>query len=343
MRSKRLAVVWLLAGALFGSLIWAPASPAGLVTVGAKLPMEVIDNTIISCPKSCVVTNPSAAGGSADVVPVDGVVVHWRLYRGSKPTTASPNPGYRLRLLTPLADAYLAAGTSSVGVPAAFNTVEVFSTHLPVKAGQLIALEVTNDDSDLRFGFSGSATSVFLEPSIHDGGTAPENLAWEDGFLFPFNADVLPPPRIHRVNPSSGSFARETRMTVTGDNFTEVTGVAVDERPVAFTVDSESQISAVTPPLTQLGSAPVTVATAAGSVSSTFDYEGCVVPKLKAKSLKASRKMLAQRQCKLGEVRKRHGATAKTGRVKRQRPPRGTVLPLGGTVEVALGLHSAKR
>jgi hypothetical protein len=341
MRRKRLAFSWPLAGTLFALLVWVPASQAGMVTVGAKLPMEVSENTIISCPKSCVVTNPIAASGAADVVPVDGVIVRWRLYRGSKPTPFS-HPGYRLRVLTPLAGAYLAAGTSSLGVPAVFSAVETFSAHLPVKAGQLIALEVTNDDSDLRFGVSAAATSVFLEPSIPDGATAPEDLAWEDGFLFPFNADILPPPRIDRVNPSSGSFARGTNVTVTGDNFAEVAGVTVDGQPVKFTVDSDSQISAVTPPLKQLGSVPVTVATAAGSVASTFDYEGCVVPKLKAKSLKASRKVLDQRQCKLGEVRKRHGATAKTGSVKRQRPLRGAVLPLGGKVEVALGLDSAK-
>lgn len=315
-----------------------------MVTVGAQLPMKVAENFVIGCPDSCAVTNPVAPGGASDVSRVDGVILRWRLYRGSAPTPGFEHPGYRLRVLTPVAGGYLGAGTSSLSVPAGVGTVETFSTFLSVKAGQLIALEAENGDSDIRFGFSDAASSVFLEPTIADGETGTDNPAWEDGYLFPFNAEILPPPQIDRVSPSGGSFATSTKVTVTGQNFAEVTSVTVGGQAVEFTVDSETQLSAVVPPREQLGSVPVKVVTVAGSVDAAtgFRYEGCVVPKLKEKPLSAVRKVLDRRKCRLGEVRMRHGATSKTGRVKRQHPRRGTVLPLAGKVEVALGLDSAK-
>lgn len=326
------------------SLAGAGGAQAGIVTVGARLPMKVAENFVIGCPESCAVTNPIAPGGASDVSPVDGVILRWRLDRGSVPTPGFEHPGYRLRVLAPLGSGYFGAGTSSLSVPAGAGTVETFSTFLPVKAGQLIALEAENGDSGIRFGFSEAASSVFLEPTIADGETGTENPGWEDGYLFPFNADILPPPQIDRVSPSGGSFATSTKVTVTGQNFAEVTSVTVDGQAVEFTVDSETQLSAVVPPREQLGSVPVKVVTAAGSVDAAngFSYEGCVVPKLKEKPLKAVRKVLDRRKCMLGEVRKRYGATSKTGRVKRQHPRRGTVLPLGGKVEVALWLDPAK-
>ncbi|HET6997325.1 MAG TPA: IPT/TIG domain-containing protein [Solirubrobacterales bacterium] len=322
-------------------LAFATSSQAATVTVGARLPMDVVENVVIGCSESCVVTNPTAPDGASDLSPVDGVILRWRLYRGSAPSPEGPDPGYRLRVLTPFAGGYLAAGTSSLAVPTRFDAVETFSTYLPVRAGQLIALEALNHDSSLRFGFSKAATSVFLEPAIADGEDAPEQPVWEDGYLFPFNADVLPPPRIYGVSPSGGSVGSSANVIVRGDNFAEVGSVIFGGQPVEFTVDSESQITAKAPPGTQIGPVAVTVTTIAGRAEAAggYRYDGCVVPKLKGKSLKAARNALRLSKCRLGDVRRRHGATARTGRVKRQGLPRGAVLPPDAPVEVALGLN----
>jgi hypothetical protein len=307
--------------------------------------MEVEASTVISCRDGCVVTNPTSPGGASHLSPVDGIILQWRLDRGSPVTPESPNPGYRLRVLTPFAGGYIAAGTSALAVPARFGAVQTFSTRLPVKAGQLIALEAVNGDSGIRFGFSEAATSTFLEPAIADGESASEAPGWEDGYVFPFNADVLPPPRVTGLSPNSGSLAGGARVTVAGENFAEVTGVKVGGQPVEFTVESDSQLTAVVPPWPQVGPVPVTVATIAGGAEAAggYRYEGCVVPKLKGRSLKGARGALDQYQCKVGEVRKRRGATARTGRVKRQAPPAGTVLPPGAKIEVALGLNPKPR
>lgn len=342
---NRFAISSLLTGAMLASLACAAGSQAAMVTVGPRLPMEVVDGVVIGCPGSCVVTNPTAPGGGSHFVSMDGLILQWRLYRGWARSPESPQPGYRLRVLTPFAGGYLGAGTSALVVPVRFGAVETFSTHLPVKAGQLIGLEAVNDDSGIRYGFSEAATSLFLEPAPADGESASEAPVWEDGYLFPFNADVLPPPRINTVSPNSGSLVGGAKVVVQGDNFAEVASITIGGQSAEFTVDSESQLTAVVPPREKVGPVAVTVATVAGSaeVSGGYRYEGCVVPKLKRKSLQATRAALSRRQCKLGEVRKRHGATAETGRVKRQAPPRGTVLPPNAKVKVALGLTPKPR
>jgi beta-lactam-binding protein with PASTA domain len=63
----------------------------------------------------------------------------------------------------------------------------------------------------------------------------------------------------------------------------------------------------------------------------------CVVPKLLGKSLKANRRRLKRAGCRLGEVARVGGATAKNGRVIRQSPKQGTVLESGAAVQVTLG------
>jgi len=341
MRSLRLGFSTLLAGVLFASLIWAPGTQAGVVTVGPKLPMKVAESFVIGC-GGCVMTNPAVPGGASSVSPVDGVILRWRLFGGEVTFPGISEPGYRLRILTPLSGVFLAAGTSPKAAPAHGGAVETFPAFLPVKAGQLIGLEAENGASNVRFGFSNTASSVFLEPVPADGETAADSPEWEEGFLFPFNADILPAPRIDRISPGAASFERAPTVTVAGDNFAEVSSVSVNGVHVPYTVDSITQMSVTVPPGWKLGSVPVTVTTVAGSASAAFKYEGCVVPKLKGKSLKAGRKALKRRLCGVGEVKKRHGATAKTGRVKRQSRRPGAVLPSGTKVDVTLGLDPVK-
>lgn len=59
----------------------------------------------------------------------------------------------------------------------------------------------------------------------------------------------------------------------------------------------------------------------------------CVVPKLKGKKLKAAKKALKAADCRLGRVRPKG---QKTGKVKKQSPKPGKVLPAGSKVNVRL-------
>ena len=62
----------------------------------------------------------------------------------------------------------------------------------------------------------------------------------------------------------------------------------------------------------------------------------CLVPKLKGKKLKPAKKKLRASGCKLGKVKKKKGATAKTGKVVRQSAKAGSVLAAGSKVTVTL-------
>lgn len=314
------------------------SSQAAVVTVGTPLPIPVEENIYIDCSRpGCLFTNPSAPSGLSDISPVDGVIIRWRLYG---PTS---NIGYRLRVLSPFGNEYLGAGTSASSPVAGAKVVSTFPTHLPVKAGQLIGLEI-GGNAGFLFGTSSSVTSMVLEPAPFDGESAAPSAAWGTGhYLFPFNADVLPPPSIAGISPAGGLFTSGTEVTISGANFAEVESVTFGGEPVNFIVDSESKLTASVPPASMPATVPVRVVTAAGTAKApaNFSYEvpspACVVPRLNGKSLSAARRALRRRDCSLGRVRRRHHATVTSGRVKRQRPQAGTVLSSGGKVGVTLG------
>jgi hypothetical protein len=88
----------------------------------------------------------------------------------------------------------------------------------------------------------------------------------------------------------------------------------------------------------------VTAENAAGSTSQTSaalvvtataaPEAECVVPKLLRKRLKGARKALRRARCHLGRVTPRG---RKSGKVKKQHPKPGRVLPVGGRVNIKLG------
>ncbi len=113
-----------------------------------------------------------------------------------------------------------------------------------------------------------------------------------------------------------------------------------------FTVKSDNEISAVTPPAAQPGPVDVTVTTAGGTTAivpaDQFTYIGpseppghgetsCIVPKLTGKKLKAAKKALSRADCRLGRVK---GKKSKSAKVKTQSTKPGTVLAPGSKVSV---------
>jgi hypothetical protein len=69
-----------------------------------------------------------------------------------------------------------------------------------------------------------------------------------------------------------------------------------------------------------------------GNATVTATFDGCVVPKVKGKKLKRAKKRLRNADCRLGKVKGQKG-----GKVKKQKPKPGAVLPVGGKVKVTLG------
>ncbi len=84
------------------------------------------------------------------------------------------------------------------------------------------------------------------------------------------------------------------------------------------------------------GGVDATPAAAAWTVAATKPTVKCKVPKLIGKKLKAAKRLLRKAHCKLGRVKKKHGATAKRGKIKSQSPKAGKVRPAGTKVKVTL-------
>jgi hypothetical protein len=341
------------AGVVLASLMMAGGSQAKMITVGPTFPMPVENTDFIRC-GPCTLTNLGPTIGGADVSPVDGVILHWHLYR------ALESADYRLRVLSPQGYRYVGAGSSEPEMYLDSRSVEEFSTHLPIKAGQLIGLEIPDREGGLFFGEADGSDPLFFAPTVADGEEAFPDLRWSEGQLanvvFPFNAEILPVPTIAAVSTGQGPAVGGGAVTITGENFAELTSVSFGSAEATYVVESETRLTATVPAGTPGSSVPISIVTAAGKgeAAAPYSYEAspqdggpdtsvgpspptCLVPRLKGKPLAAVRQTLKRDECRLGRLRKNHKVTARTGRVKGQIPPPGTALPAGGKVTVTLG------
>jgi hypothetical protein len=336
MRSGRLLFAMLLALALLA----VPAATAGAaVTVGQTAPVSEEASCSGFFVNEDYVQTPTATGPSYVVPAPGGVITSW----STMAALDKGEPQYlALAVLRP------GGGSSYSGVatdrhlltPGVLNT---FPVQIPVRGGDLIALELENffgESGEVECGFeTKSKTDAlgYIEPALGIGEVG-EVLPDDDEYRLNVSANLVPPPTVAAINPPSGSVTG-TPVTIAGANFNRVSGVSFGGVPAAFSVGSEGQISATAPHATALGEVPVTVTTFAGTtaVPSTFTYEGCSVPKLKGKKLKAAKSGAAAADCKLGKVKKKKGATARTGKVVGQTPKPGSLVAPGTAVKVTLG------
>lgn len=277
--------------------------------------------------------------------PVDGLIVGWQIVDGN----GGP---YYLRLLTPVGGAYTVAGRSGPATPSTTG-IERFATHLPIKAGQMVAIEATNATDEVGAQMGGGELGVFAPPPA-EGATAVPTASYPG--TIGFNAEVQPVPTIASLGTTSGPTAGGTFVTITGDDFTAVEGVSFGSSPAPYTVDSESRITAATPPAAA-GPVAVTVTTDAGigTASQGFTYIApvpvpapaatsitappptCKVPKLVGRKLKAARKVARKADCRVGRVRRKKADRSATGKVIGQSPKAGTVRAARSKVNLRLG------
>ena len=311
---------------VIASLAGATGAEAAVVTVGSTAPASPGGEN--SQPVLFLNTGLGAAGGTV-TSPVEGAIVRWRVDGFEGP--------WRLRVLTPNGGpSYTGAGTGATeSVPD--KGPHAYAIALPIEAGQTIGIESTGP---AWFGIAsapGGGYAAFVPP-IGDGTTADANTY--EGNNFTFNADVLPSPRVTAILPASGSILGGTAVAISGSDFSEVKGVGFGALPAAsFTVINENLITAVAPASATIAAVAVTVTTVAGTAGSPqpFAYEGCAVPKLRGRKLRAAKKSIRKVGCSVGKVRRRNGVTAKTGKVVKQRPKPGRVLPPRTKVNVKLG------
>jgi hypothetical protein len=275
----------------------------------------------------------STAAGASYVVPTAGVITSWS-------TNAAPVSGqqYGFKVFRPLGGtSFLVVGHDGPRLltPNALNT---FPVAIPVQAGDHIGINIP------ATGTTACSFSTGMEGDVYGyvGGTAPDgatiSTTTEPGVRLNVSATVLPPPTISSISPATGSI-KGASVVIAGTNFAGVQGVSFGSVPAStFTVDSEGQITAKAPASKTLSKVPVTVTTVAGAATSaqTFAYEGCVVPKLKGKGLKAAKKKARAKDCKIGTVKKLGDTTAKSGKVVKQSPPPGKVLAPGSKINLTL-------
>lgn len=272
--------------------------------------------------------------------PVDGAIVRWSV-KG-----AWPEPGYAIRVLERRGTLeFTGAGASTQVTPATLG-IETFSADLPVHAGDYIGLNVppggTVDENKVpgtAFGFF----SGLAEGLTKTTGEFPAELA--------YYAEVQPAPAITGLDPATGPATGGTSVKITGSEFKDVTNVKFGSVSAAsFNVESEHSLEAITPPVSSPQLVHASVTTVAGSSLPTFhdffEYlpsptpprstSQCVVPEVLGKRLRVARRRARRAGCAIGNIQKLNGATARTGRVTRQRPAAGKIRQTGTPIAVAL-------
>jgi hypothetical protein len=312
------------------ALLAATAAQASTITVGSVLPPGSTPTAFGSVETFFNTALPEKGANLAS--PVTGAIVRWRMQ--------DPEGGpFALRVLRPNGTGgYMAAGTSNPVTPAAGGGLQTFTANLPVQAGDLIGVDPTSATDKIAIATVAGASYGFIFPPPFDGATvAPSGT--EAGKEIELSAEVQPAPAITSIAPDFGSVVGGISVKITGTNLGAASAVKFGTVPAtSFKAESETQITAIAPASSKVGPVDVTATTLAGTSPEVKDdrffYEGCVVPKLKGKKLKASKKALGRADCKLGKVTRRHG---KPGKVLKQNPKPGKVLAPGTKVKLTVG------
>jgi hypothetical protein len=324
------------------SLLAVTASAASAqTTIGELAPGT---NPFLYCTNGPYDGATTGTAAATYTVPTAGVITSWS-------TNAGEGAGQQLtfKVYRPLGEErYLVVGHDGPRTltPSVINT---FATDIPVQAGDVIgnvdvAAETLPTACEFETG-NPADTGFYTKGEAADGATL-ESEGLEEGFHLNETATLLPPPAIATLGTTTGSTTGGTSVAISGANLAEVKSVSFGPTSASsFAIDSEGQITAVSPP-GSAGSVPISVTTVAGTATSSqqFAYQAppppaptCTVPKLKGKTLKTSKKRIKGADCKVGKVTKKKGAKAKTGKVVGQNKKPGTVLPAGTAVKVTLG------
>jgi hypothetical protein len=344
--SGLLALAVLLVAAAWVVLAGAPRpASAAPVALGQAAPTGIP----AECKGPAELVESSTAGINPYVVPRAGTITSWSTNAG-----AGPGQAMKMKVFRPVggfAHTYTVIAHDGPRLLAA-SVLNTFSVDIPVQAGDVIGLNAGNasvatpnaclyptnvatDILDLSTADTPDGASVTF-PLSSPGGRP--NVA----------ATLQPAPTVTAIRPSSGWFLGGTQVTIAGSDFEAVSAVSFGETPaLSYSVDSESQITAISPPGSAGAPVDVSVTTLAGrsatGAADKFTYtltsrlaqvSRCTVPKLKGKTLKAARHELKKADCRLGEIK---GQKRKFARVRKQGPKPGKVLAPGAEISITLG------
>lgn len=317
--------------ALSACALLAATAQASTITVGSVLPPGSKATPFESVRTFFNTALPEKGANLAS--PVTGAIVRWRMQ------DAEGGP-FALRVLRPNGTGgYMAAGTSNPVTPAAGGGLQTFTTLVPIQAGDLIGVDPTNATDKIGIAPEVPGASYgFIFPPPFDGATVAPS-GGVSGQEIELSAEVQPAPAITSIAPDFGSVIGGTSVKITGTNLGAASAVKFGEvAATSFKAESETQITAVAPASAKVGPVDVTATTLAGTSPTVKDdlfyYEGCVVPKLKGKKVKAAKRALGRADCKIGTIARRKG---KPGKVIKENPRPGKVLAPGTKVKLTVG------
>jgi hypothetical protein len=339
---------WALPIAAVALLSFGTNARAATVTVGSPLTQAFAStefNKVITGANS-VLPEPGAQVTS----PISGTIVRWRVLE------AQGGP-FKLRVLRPSPMfTFTGVGTSGPETPSS-TSLQTFAANLPIQAGDTIGIDNSNVGDMIGFVEPPDTEFSAWEPPVPEG-IAVAAMA-VPGEELAFTADVQPRPGVSSISPTSGPSAGGTDVTIAGSDFADVSAVDFGAHPAAnYSVNSESQILAKSPAASP-GPVDVTVTTVAGKSptgsADVFTFTAppaavaptpvvCVVPKLKGRKLKAAKRALRKRHCRIGKVIRKHRKKApRKARVIKQRPRPRTIRPAGSKVHVWLRVKKRHR
>jgi hypothetical protein len=165
--------------------------------------------------------------------PADGTVTSWSFSGQGAP---------KLRVLRPIGESVIADGTS---LPAT-NVGGPNPTSLPIKAGEVIGLDVVSGTRVEGNPERQGAIRTTFEPAVPEDGLAdaPNFSAKSESF---FNATVTLAPSVAGLTPTSGKATGGEAVKIVGSNLDGATGVTFGSKAAVFTIDSANQITATAP------------------------------------------------------------------------------------------------
>lgn len=272
------------------------------------------------------------ASGTSYSVPTAGVITQWSFQNGT-----TPPGGLKLKVGRPQGgNSYEIVGEAPAGSQTP-NSFDTYPAQIPVSAGDVIGIYQSDAPAVECAINTGDVSDTFAAvlgdppPGTTTGSTPLTS------HTFPVQALVFLQPGVSSVSQAFGSISGGTSVAIAGHDFTGATAVRFGALAASnFTVNSDGQITAVSPPTSSPGAVEVAVTAPGGQSISTasdrFTYIACVVPMLKGKTLKKARKRTKANDCRLGKVK-----GPRSGKVKMQQPKPGTLLPPGESVRIKMG------
>jgi hypothetical protein len=330
-RAGRIGLV-VMALATAWALIAAVSAGATTVTVGSVLPP-----TFTSTPFEGVRTQFNTAlpeTGAKIASPVNGAIIRWKV-QGAK---GGP---FTLRVLHPNGSGgYTASGASAPAQPLGLG-IETFATQVPIRNGDLIAVDSANPTDEIGVAaVTGATYGIFSQPPFEGATNAPSSVTANKELELA--AEVQPAPAISSVTASEGSVVGGEKVTIAGTNFEGATKLLFGEvKAKSFKVVNEEEITAVVPKQAAVGTVDVVATTIAGESPTVrgdrFDYRGCTVPNLAGRNVKQAKRLLNEGECTLGKVSKIAAPKRKHGKIVKQSAKAGRALVSGAKVNVKLG------